>query len=134
MSVDGLISASVVLILWSMQLSQGLLEYKTAKAKKQSRIKTWWDTGLPLLVLGLGLLLVWGLFARNYPFAKDYLTLYIGVAVVGMTMVVNAQIEKSHFVSSRIIWRKRVKNLVLAAGIICIAAYVIYTLVKIFTG
>jgi uncharacterized membrane protein YidH (DUF202 family) len=117
-----------------MQLSQGLLEYKTAKAKKQSRIKAWWDTGMPLSVLGIGLLFIWGFYAHKYQFAKDYLTLYIGVTIIGITMMTNAMIERKHFQTNRILLRKRVKNAVLAAGIICIAAYIVYTLVKIFTS
>ena len=131
--MDGLISASAVLIIWSVGLAQGLLEYKTAKAKKQVRIKAWWDTGVPLLVLGVGLLSTWGIWERHGQFADAYLTLSIGVTIAGGTMIANALIEKKRSPANRILMRERVKNAAMAAGIICIAVYVVYALIKIFT-
>jgi uncharacterized membrane protein len=133
LNMEGLVSAGAVLILWAMGLAQGLLEYKTAKAKKQSRINTWWATGVPLIVLGIGLLFVWGFFARNNPFAEAFLTMAIGATFTGVTLTANAKIEKEHFQAKRLILREKVKNVVLASGVVCITVYFIYALIKIFT-
>jgi len=133
LNIENLVSAGFILIVWAMGLTQGLLQYKTAKEKKQARIKAWWDRGVPLIIFGISLLFIWGFLARNHQFAASLLTVALAVTFTGVTLTTNAIIEKERFQEKRLIYRRKVKNVFLASGVVCIIVYVIYVLIRIFT-
>jgi len=120
--------------LWSVTLGQNLLEYKTAKVKKESRINKWWSAGAVFFSIGAILLIIWGVFSRRYPYGNGFRDLALGVMIVGATLLANAWIERERFQKKRIRMREMVRTGVSRAGLLCFIAFAIYLVIQIFTN